>query len=315
MGALLNAIRARQSATQWRACGLLIACSLAFSLMTVCVKHLGGQLPVAEIVLVRSFISIAITLSMLRQAQVSPWGQRRRLLLLRGALGTTALLFFFEALARLPLAAATLIQYTYPTLTALSAWLMLGEPLRKRISIAVLLGWLGVTLVVQPQWIANAGADLTAVQDLSMVAVLIGLGGALLTALAYVSVRQLSRSEHPLVIVFYFPLVSVPATLPFLWHSAVWPSATQWLWLVGVGLFTQLGQVWLTEGLAALPAARATSINYVQVVFATIWGVLFFAEPVTSTVVLGATCVLGATLISLSARQPPPDQVGSIGSG
>jgi Predicted permeases len=155
MASLLKALRGRQSEAEWRACGLLLACALAFSLMTVCVKHLGGRLPVAEIVLVRSVISLAITLAMLRQAQISPWGQQRPLLVLRGALGTGALLLFFEALARLPLAAATLIQYTYPTLTALTAWLLLGEPLRKRIGLAVLLGWLGVTLVVQPEWMGE----------------------------------------------------------------------------------------------------------------------------------------------------------------
>ena len=53
---------------------LLILCALSFSLMTVCVKHLGGALPVAEIVLVQSLISIAITLVMLRHVRVSPWG-------------------------------------------------------------------------------------------------------------------------------------------------------------------------------------------------------------------------------------------------
>ena len=157
-------------------------------------------------------------------------------------------------------------------------------------------------LVMQPDWInSTTGAVMP---ELPAIAVTLGLGGALLTALAYVSVRQLSAREHPLVIVFYFPLVSVPATLPLLWGQAIWPSPEQWLWLVGVGVFTQLGQIWLTEGLSALPAARATSINYVQVVFASLWGVLFFAEPITGAVVLGATCVLGATLISLSARQP-----------
>ena len=297
MQRLLKTIQGRQSPEEWRACGLLILCALAFSLMTVCVKHLGGALPVAEIVFVRSLISIVITLALLRRAQISPWGQQRSLLLVRGALGTTALLFFFEALARLPLAAATLLQYTYPTLTAISAWLLLGEPIRRRIGMAVLLGWLGVMLVVQPNWIGGS------VAGLPTTAVVIGLGGALLTALAYVSVRQLSAREHPLVIVFYFPFVSVPATLPLLWGHAVWPSAMQWIWLVGVGLFTQLGQIWLTEGLAALPAARATSMNYVQVGFASVWGVLFFAEPVTASLVIGAACVLGATLISLSARQ------------
>ena len=309
MASLLKALRGRQSDAEWRACGLLVACALAFSLMTVCVKHLGGRLPVAEIVLVRSVISLAITLAMLQQAQISPWGQQRPLLVLRGALGTGALLLFFEALARLPLAAATLIQYTYPTLTALTAWVLLGEPLRKRIGLAVLLGWLGVTLVVQPEWMGET------VRNLPVLAVLIGLGGALLTALAYVSVRRLSVREHPLVIVFYFPFISLPVTLPLLWGQGVWPTLSEWLWLIGVGLFTQLGQVWLTQGLAVLPAARATSINYVQVAFATLWGVLWFAEPITGTVVIGATCVLAATLISLSAKQPRPTQDGSNGKG
>ena len=302
MQGLLKAIRGSQSTEQWRACGALILCALAFSLMTVCVKHLGGQLPVAEIVLVRSLISIVITLAMLQRVGVSPWGEQRGLLLVRGVLGTTALLCFFEALARLPLAAATLLQYTYPTLTALSAWLLLGEPIRRRIGIAVLLGWIGVMLVMQPDWINSTTSAV--MPELPAIAVTLGLGGALLTALAYVSVRQLSAREHPLVIVFYFPLVSVPATLPLLWGQAIWPSPEQWLWLVGVGIFTQLGQIWLTEGLSALPAARVTSINYVQIVFASLWGVLFFAEPITGAVVLGAACVLGATLISLSARQP-----------
>ena len=182
--------------------------------------------------------------------------------------------------------------------------MFLGESVRRRIGIAVLLGLVGVFFVVQPDWVGSTTGRLP------VVSALIGLGGALLTALAYVSVRQLSVIEHPLVIVFYFPFVSVPATLPLLLGAATpWPNPMEWIWLIGVGLFTQLGQIWLTEGLASLPAARATSMNYVQVVFAALWGVLFFAEPVTGAVVLGAVCVLGATLISLSARAPQRNHV------
>ena len=306
MRGLLTTFRGSQSPEEWKACISLVGAALAFSLMTVCVKHLGSRLPVAEVVLIRSLISLAITLTMLRRVGVSPWGHQRGLLLVRGALGTGALLMFFQAISSLPLAAATLLQYTYPTLTTVCAWALLREPIRKRISLAVLLGLFGVLLVVQPEW---AGQSMAGLPPLSA---LIGLGGALLTALAYVSVRQLSVREHPLVIVFYFPLVSVPATLPLLVNNLVLPTGSDLLWLLGVGLLTQIGQVWLTEGLAALPAARATSINYVQVVFATLWGVLIFAEPVTGTVIVGALCVLGATLISLSAKQR---QAGSIASG
>ena len=297
MRGLLTTIRGSQSSEEWKACVSLVGAALAFSLMTVCVKHLGGRLPVAEVVLIRSVISLAITLAMLSRLGVSPWGQQKGLLLVRGALGTGALLMFFQAISSLPLAAATLLQYTYPTLTTLCAWTLLREPIRKRISLAVALGLFGVLLVVQPEWAGQS------IAGLPLLSALIGLGGALLTSLAYVSVRQLSVREHPLVIVFYFPLVSVPATLPLLVGTFVLPSGSDWVWLLGVGLLTQLGQVWLTEGLAALPAARATSINYVQVAFATLWGVLIFAEPVTGTVIIGAICVLGATLISLSARQ------------
>ena len=72
-----------------------------------------------------------------------PWGQRRGLLITRGLLGSAALLCFFEAIDRLPLASATVLQYTYPTFTAVAALLLLGEQLRRRIVIAVLLGWTG----------------------------------------------------------------------------------------------------------------------------------------------------------------------------
>ena len=178
--------------------------------MTICVKHLGGRLPVSEIVFVRSLISIVLTLTSLKRLGISPAGKRKGLLLVRGVLGTVALLCFFEALSHLPLAAATILQYTYPTFAALAAWLLLGEKVRKRVGFAVILGWLGIVLVVQPEWIGSG------VTGLPISIVLIALAGALFTALAYVSVRELSRSEHPLVIVYYCPLVSIPLTLPFL---------------------------------------------------------------------------------------------------
>ena len=76
----------------------LILSSLAFSLMTVCVKQLNSRLPVAEIVLCRALISIVLTAVGLRLAGVSPWGQRRGLLVARGVLGSLALLCFFEAI-------------------------------------------------------------------------------------------------------------------------------------------------------------------------------------------------------------------------
>jgi drug/metabolite transporter (DMT)-like permease len=269
----------------------MVASALSFSLMGVCVKQVGGRIPLAEVVLARALVSVALSWWLLQRAGVAPWGRRRGLLLWRGGVGTLALLCVYAALNQLPLAAATVLQYLYPTFTALLAWLLLGERIGRRVVAAVAVGWGGVLLISHPGGLAGLAGG----------AVLIGLAGALLTALAYVSVRQLRGSEHPLVIVFYFPLVAIPMSLPLVLLNPVRPSVSELLWLLGVGVFTQLGQVTLTRGLMALPAARATAISYVQVLFAALWGWLVFGESVDAATGGGAALVLVATLISLSS--------------
>ena len=272
----------------------MVASALSFSLMGVCVKQVGGRIPVAEVVFARAIVSVALSWWLLHRAGIPAWGKRRWLLIWRGAIGTAALVCVYAALAALPLAAATVLQYLYPPFTALLAWLMLGEPIGKRVLAAMALGWLGVLLVAQPAGLLQGGATL------ALVPVLIAVAGALFTAFAYVSVRSLGTSEHPLVIVFYFPLVALPLSMPLVALNPVLPTPAELLWLVGVGVFTQLGQVYLTRSLTALPAARATAISYVQVLFAGGWGWLLFGESIDSWTIAGAGLVLAATLVSLS---------------
>lgn len=271
----------------------MVASALFFSLMGVCVKQVGTRIPATEVVLARAVVSVVLSWWMLRRAGIAPWGQRRGLLIWRGAIGTLALLCVYQALALLPLAAATVLQYSYPTFTALLAWLSLGEPVGPRLLGAVALGWMGVMVLAWPP----AGAELGT--SLPPLAVAIALVGAFSTALAYVSVRALRHSEHPLVIVFYFPLVALVLSLPLVLLNPVVPSWGELVWLLGVGLFTQLGQLTLTAGLMGLPAARATAISYVQVAFAVLWGWLIFAEPLEATTLVGGLLVLAAALISL----------------
>jgi drug/metabolite transporter (DMT)-like permease len=137
---------------------------------------------------------------------------------------------------------------------------------------------------------------------LPLAGVLWALGGALLSAFAYVCVRALGRTEHSLVIVFYFPLVGLVLTTPLVLLQPVLPNAWEVLALIGVGLFTQLGQLGVTKGLLGLPAARATALSYGQVPLAALWGWLFFREPLDPDTTLAAGLVLTATLLSLRRR-------------
>ncbi len=268
-----------------------LAAALSFSLMAVCVKTVGQRIPVAEVVLARSLVSLTLCGALVRAAGLSPWGQRRWLLILRGLLGSIALACVFGALTLLPLATATVLQYLYPTLSAVAGWHWLGERIGRRLLLAIPLGWLGVWLVCSP-----AGAAPTPL------GVLLAVAGAALTALAYVSVRELGRTEHPLVIMLYFPLTSLPLCLPFVALDPVLPQGGEWLWLLGVGLFTQLGQMGVTWGLVRLPVAPATALGYAQVPFAALWGWLWFGEALPPATALGAALVLAATLLTLPAR-------------
>ena len=78
----------------------------------------------------------------------------------------------------------------------------------------------------------------------------------------------------------------------------VTPNWSELVWILGIGLFTQLGQIFLTIGLKNLPASEASTINYLQVLFGSIWGILFFNEIVNINFLLGSLLVLLGTIIS-----------------
>lgn len=114
--------------------------------------------------------------------------------------------------------------------------------------------------------------------------------------------RGLGRTEHPSVIVFYFALVSVIASLPVALPGALLPTPREWLVLLGVGITTQLGQIAITHGLRRERAGRATAVAYLQIVFAAVWGAFFFAEYPDLGTVLGAALIVASTVAL--ARRP-----------
>ena len=274
----------------------MIGSALAFSVMSALVKHAGTRLASQELVFARSVVAIVISVALLRRAGVHTLGTRRWLLLARGIWGYAALSCGFYAMTKLPLAEATMIQYLHPVFTALLAAVVLGERADRSLVASVLLGSAGVLLVTRPAFLFDAGGA-----TLDPLGVAAALGGAVLTAVAYVGVRELSRTEHSLVIVLWFPLVSLPASLPATLAQGVWPRGFEWLALLGVGIFAQIGQVFLTRGLALEPVGRAMAISYVQIAFATLWGVIFFGEVPGVATLLGSLLVIFGTAISARA--------------
>ena len=278
----------------------MIAAAFMFSLMSLFVKLAGRRLPSQQIVLVRSLVTLAYSYAALRWYGRSVWGHDRWGLLLRGVVGFAALSCVYYGLTRLPLAEATVIQYTHPVFTALLAALLLEESMHRGEVIGLLLSLSGVVLIARPALLFGSHAA-----ALDLTAVGVALLGAIGSAGSYVIVRKLRRTEHPLVIVFYFPLVSTLGALPTALPDALWPTPLEWVILVlGIGLTAQLGQLFLTRGLHLERAGRATAVSYLQIIFAALWGVLFLHEYPDLLSVAGALLVMGGTLLTARTRAP-----------
>jgi drug/metabolite transporter (DMT)-like permease len=268
-----------------------------FSVMSLLVKLAGQRLPSLEIVLVRAVVTLALSYALVRRARLPLWGNRRSLLFLRGLLGCAALTCFYFSIVHLPLAEATVIQYTNPVFVALLAGIVLGERLGPRELVGVVASMAGVLMIARPSFLFDGGATINPLH------VAIAVAGALFSAIAYVTVRKLRGIDHPLVIVFYFPIVTVPLVLPFALLDWIWPTPVEWAVLVGIGTATQIAQVYMTRGLQLEPAGKATAVAYLQIVFAALWGILILGEQPDRWSVLGAAVIIGGTLlVSLSRR-------------
>jgi drug/metabolite transporter (DMT)-like permease len=261
-----------------------------FSLMSLLVKVAGQGLPSQQVVLVRGVITLVLSYALVRRARVSPWGKKRKLLFLRGAFGFVALSLFYFSLVHLPLADASVIQYTNPVWVALLAALLLGERTAWGQALVLAACLAGVVLIAQPSFLFGGEARLPPLY------VALALFGAFCSACAYVTIRKLT-DEHPLVIVFYLPVVTVVGTIPIVGPVLRWPTPLEWAVLLGVGVTTQIAQVYMTRGLQLEPAGRATAVGYLQIVFAGVWGALFFAEYPDALSLLGAALIVGSTLL------------------
>ncbi len=274
----------------------LILASFFFSLMTVCVKKIDNRIPIYELVFFRSLLSLLITSLIINKKNLNPWGKNKPLLILRGILGTIALVCIFYAIKNMPLNISTVIQYTYPIFISIFAGVLINEKITKNLIIASITGWLGILIILNPYQLSSLNIEL------DKFTVLVAFLGAISTALAYITVKKLSSTEDIFIIIKYFPLISVITLSPIVFFNWVTPNINDLIWIIGIGMFTQAGQTFLTIGLKKLPTSEAARINYLQVLFGSLWGILFFNELININFIFGAVLVLLGTIISTSKK-------------
>ncbi|EGR0047566.1 DMT family transporter [Vibrio vulnificus] len=272
----------------------MILSALGFALMSASVKYVSVHgIPLFEIVAARALVSLIISYLDVKRKGISVWGNNKRWLFARGAVGTLALMCVYYAVTALPLAEATILQYVHPVFTALLAVLFLKERVQPATLACIVLCLLGVFTMVYPSF------DASGVGELPMLSVGIALLGAFGSSIAYVIVRKLSRTEDSSVIIFYFPLVALPVSAMLIGDDFVVPDVALILVLILVGIFTQIGQFGLTKAMQTQTAGNASAYSYVQIVFSALLGVVLFNEVPSIWTLLGGSLIVTGALINV----------------
>ncbi|MBB6609963.1 DMT family transporter [Pontibacter sp. Tf4] len=264
----------------------MLLSTLFFALMNVCIK-LVPHIPAVEIIFFRSVISVVMSYMVLRRQQVNIWGTHKGLLITRGITGAVALVLYFTTLQNIPLATAVTIQYLSPIFTTILGIFIVKEKVKPWQWVFFLVSFAGI-LVIE-------GVDVR----ISPFYLMIGVAGAAISGISYNIIRKLNTREHPLVIVFYFPMVALPFSGIYSLFEWVPPAGWDWAILLLVGVFTQLAQYYMTMSYQSEELSKVAHLNYIGIFYALVLGFIMFDESFTFGSYAGMALVLLGVILNI----------------
>lgn len=262
---------------------MLSSCA-AFSFLNTIVKHLN-YLPTWEVVFFRSIINLCffIPFAIPPKSLIKNWKKELKFLILRGVSGCVSMALYFYAIEHMRLAEATMLNYTSPIFVLIFSVLFLGERLSKKSLAFILVSFIGIALVLKPDFHKSSN-DLLASGA--------GMLSALTAATAYTFMSISTRYAPPKFIVFTFALVSTLISVIPMTRVFVMPTHHEFFLLFVAGCFATYAQMAMTNAYALLPASVASPLSLATVLFATTWGWLFWGETPDFWSILGGCIVI-----------------------
>lgn len=266
-----------------------LAAMLSLAIMFAFVKLAGEQgVHVTESLFYRQLTAMPLICFLIWRSEAG-WpairSDKHRLHLLRSFLGIFAMGLNFWAMTLLPLADATTISFTVPIFATLFAALILREKVGIRRWSAILIGFVGVLIVIQP------GGSL-----IPAFGAAVALVGALVTASVTLVIRMLGRTETSIVTIFWFSVYTLPGLAVCAWIYGGGHDWQTWAYLLGVGIFGALGQLTITQSLRFAPVSTIMPMDYSALLWATIIGIMVFGQWPGLSIWLGAPVIIGSGL-------------------
>ena len=279
-------------------------------------KLLSASVPVGQVLLIRFAIQVAVLLPLVWLSGRA-WRMRGRVLwltALRTVLHVLGIAAMFAALRFLPLADAVAIVFVMPFMMLVLGKLALRETIGPARFWGCVVGFLGTLLVIQPSFVAVGWPALLPVFVAANFSVFM-----LVT-------RQIAKETDPIGLQVVSGAMAVAMLTPLILLADLWeigalsllrPDALQWGLLIGIGLLGTLGHLLMTWSLRFAPSATLAPMQYLEIPFATLLGLLVFGELPNATALLGIALTVAAGLfiilreraIALRPAAPAPAPV------
>ena len=261
----------------------MLSAGLLFVAVTVMVRHLGSDLPAVEAAFIRYLFGLIFLIPvMLRMRWRSLSRENLGVYSLRGLAHGAAVMLWFFAMARIPLAEVTAIGFTTPIFTTIGAMLIFHEKLRARRIMAIVIGFLGMLIILRP------GFESIEIGSLAQ------LVAAPCFAISFLFTKRLTRTENASEILLMLSIFCTLALLPgalLYWRT---PTPVELGWLALVAVFATAGHYAMTRAIAYAPLSVTQPISFLQLVWAIVFGYWLFDEVPDIWVCVGGVLIIAA---------------------
>ncbi|MDB2391202.1 DMT family transporter [Alphaproteobacteria bacterium] len=274
--------------TEWQATLLMLVAMLLFTVMGVFIRLASETIPVMEVVFFRNFLGAVILLPLILQSGVQTIKMvRPSLFIYRGMINFVGMAAGFTAVTLIPLAEATALNFTCPLFVTLGAAMFLGEIIRIRRIIAIIIGFGGALLILQP-----------GISEISLGAML-ALVGAVSIAGASLLVKKMTETESVNAIVLWMVAIQAPISFVpafFVWQ---WPGIDGWFFLICLTLAGTIAHICFTRACGLVEITSLQHLEFVKLPFAAAVAWFIFSEiPDMWTWIGGAVIFLSTAYIT-----------------
>ena len=273
---------------QTKAIILNIMSIVLFSIMIIFIRKASENLHILEVVFFRNLLAFFVMLPILKSTGlVAIKMNNTKLFFVRGFFGAIGMLAGFTCLTLIPLAQATAISFAQPIFITIGATIFLGEIIKVRRIVAIVIGFIGMLIIVQP-----------GVNSFSF-GIMLAIIAALAHSLNALIVKKLTLTETPQAIITWMVIILIPITLIPALVVWKWPSFETWLYLWGIAIVGSLAHFLRTKSYSMADITSLQPIEFIKLPIIALLGWIIFSEiPGTWTWVGGLIIFISTIYIS-----------------